>query len=103
MSTYAKLFSVFGVGFGLREVHHRVLLAVAIASSVGLSAWRAHRSRRAWPLAIALAGSSLVLLGHLVDALHALEWVGVLLLLVGGLREHLRLRHGASAAPLAAA
>lgn len=99
LTTYAKLFSVLGVGVGLSEWHHQVLLAVAIGASLGLSAWRTWRTRRAWPISVAIVGVGLVLVGHLGDDLHTLEWVGVLVLLVGGLTEHFRLRAWAKLAP----
>lgn len=92
LATYAKLFSVLGVGVGLSEAHHLVLLVVAVVASVLVSAWRSWRSKRFWPIAIALVGSSLVLLGHLAGDLHAIEWVGMLCLLGGGLTEQLRFR-----------
>lgn len=92
LSTYAKLFSIAGVGFGLSELHHDILLGVAVATSVLVSAWRSYRTRRAWPVAVALAGSSMVLGGHLLGELAWLEWAGVLTLLAGGLTEHFRLR-----------
>lgn len=91
LTTYAKLLSVLGVGVGLTEFHHLMLLVVAIGASIGVSAWRSWRTRRAWPLVIAATGSALVIIGHAGD-LHAVEWAGVLLLLVGGLTEHFRLR-----------
>lgn len=92
LTTYAKLFSVVGVGFGLSELQHLVLLVFAISASVGVSAWRSWRTGRSWPIAVALTGSALVVTGHLVGHLHAVEWAGVLVLLVGGLTEHFRLR-----------
>lgn len=91
LATYTKLLSVFGVGLGLREVHHLVLLIVAIGASVSASAWRSWRTARAWPLGLAVLGSSLVLIGHLSGDLHAAEWAGVLVLLAGGLIEHFRI------------
>ena len=103
LTTYAKLFSVLGVGFGLSEFHHLVLLVVAISMSIGVSAWRSWRTRRVWPIAIALTGSALVATGHFAGDLHAVEWAGVLLLLVGRLTEHFRLRRQqASLVPSAA-
>jgi hypothetical protein len=103
LTTYAKLFSVLGVGFGLSEFHHLVLLVMAISTSIGLSAWRSWRTRRLWPLAIALTGSALVVTGHAAGDLHVVEWAGVLVLLAGGLTEHFRLRRmQASLAPAAA-
>jgi hypothetical protein len=94
---------VLGVGFGLSEFHHLVLLVVAISASIGVSAWRSWRTRRVWPIAIALTGSALVATGHFAGDLHFIEWAGVLLLLVGGLTEHFRLRRQqASLVPLAA-
>jgi hypothetical protein len=103
LTTYAKLFSVLGVGFGLSEFHHLMLLVVAIRASIGVRAWRSWRTRRRWPIAIALTGSALVATGHFAGDLHFVEWAGVLVLLVGGLSEHFRLRRQqASLAPLTA-
>jgi len=96
LTTYAKLFSVLGVGFGLSELHHLVLLVTALAASLGVSAWRSIRTRRVWPVAVALTGSSLLAVGHLVGDLHAVEWVGVCVLLVGAITEHFRLRRRAA-------
>jgi hypothetical protein len=92
LTTYAKLFSVLGVGFGLSEITHLFLLVVAISASIGVSAWRSWRTRRVWPIATALTGSLLVLIGHVAGDLHVVEWAGVLTLLAGGLTEHFRLR-----------
>lgn len=102
LSTYAKLFSVAGVGLGLSEAQHDLLLGVAIAASLGVSAWRSRRSGRVWPLAVALAGASLVLAGHLLGEVAWMEWAGVLILLAGGLIEHFRLRRLAATASSAA-
>jgi hypothetical protein len=93
------VFSVLGVGFGLSELHHLVLLAVAISASIGVSAWRSWRTRRVWPIAVALTGSALVALGHFAGDLHVVEWAGVLTLLAGGVVEHFRLRRAATLAP----
>ncbi len=80
-----------------------MLLVVAISASIGVSAWRSWRTRRAWPIAIALTGSALVAAGHFAGDLRVVEWAGVLLLLVGGLTEHFRLRRRqASLVPSAA-
>lgn len=97
LATYAKLFSVLGVGVGVSEGHHFVLLVVAVVASVLVSAWRSWRTKRLWPVSVALLGSSLVLLGHLAGDLHAVEWAGILCLLGGGLTEQLRLRRLAHA------
>jgi len=94
---YAKLLSVVGVGFGLSEAHHHVLLAVAVAASVSISAWRSWRTKRAWPVATAALGAGLILLAHLAGDLHAAEWAGVLVLLAGGLVEQFQVRRLASA------
>lgn len=91
LTTYAKVFSVLGVGASLSDAQHTALLIVAVGASVGLSGLRTWRSRRVWPVATAGVGAGLVLSGHLAPSLHVLEWVGVLVLLVGGLREHFRL------------
>jgi len=95
MATYAKLFSVLGVGWGLSELQHTLLLIVAITSSVGLSAWRSWRTGRRWPLGVALTGSALVASGHILRDLHVVEWAGVLVLFAGGLTEQLRLKRWA--------
>jgi hypothetical protein len=86
------LLSVAGVSVGLSELQHVLLLAAAVAVSVGVSAWRSWQTKRRWPVGIALTGAALVLAGHLGGELHLLEWAGVFTLLVGGLSEHLRLR-----------
>ena len=92
MATYAKIFSLLGVSVGMSELHHTVLLGLAIAVSTLVSAWRSVRTRRVWPVAFAILGSSMVLAGHVRGELHALEWAGVLTLLGSGLVEHFRLR-----------
>ena len=99
LSTFAKVLSVLGIGFGLSEMQHLAVLVMAIGASVGVSAWRSWRTRRVWPIAIALSGTALVLTGHLLGDLPALEWAGVLVLLGGGLTEHFRLRRLRAAAP----
>jgi hypothetical protein len=95
LATYAKLFSVFGVGFGLSDSQHLLLLTVAVLVSLGVSSFRSWRSKRWWPIATAGFGAALIVAGHVAGDLHQLEWAGVAVLLVGGLREHFRLRsHG---------
>lgn len=98
VTMYAKLLSLVGVGFGLSEFQHELLLAVAVTVSLAVSGWRTLRSGRVWPLAVALLGTALVLAGHLEEELHALEWLGVLTLLAGGLAEQFRLRRVAARA-----
>ncbi|MEM7135131.1 MAG: hypothetical protein AAF500_01060 [Myxococcota bacterium] len=95
LTMYAKLFSVLGVGFGLNDFHHLMLLVVAVGASNGVSAWISWRTRRVWPIVVALTGSALVMIGHLVGDLHAVEWAGFAVLLGGGLSEHFRLRRAA--------
>jgi ABC-type nickel/cobalt efflux system permease component RcnA len=102
MATYAKLFSLLGVSVGLSELHHTIVLVVAIAVSTLVSAWRSLRTRRIWPVAFAVLGSSLVITGHVRGELHALEWAGVLVVLASGLVEHFRLRKLAGERPAAA-
>ncbi|MBP8808912.1 MAG: hypothetical protein KBG48_15080 [Kofleriaceae bacterium] len=92
VTTYAKLFAVLGVGFGLSETQHVALLVVALAGSLGVSAWRTVRTGRRWPLSVAVVGATAVAIGHAVPSAHLLEWVGVAILLAGGLTEHFRLR-----------
>jgi hypothetical protein len=79
-----------GVGVSLSEAQHLALLGAAVSLSVALSAWRSWRSRRLWPVSVALGGAGLIALGHAVSALHELESLGVVVLLVGGLTEHFR-------------
>jgi len=101
MATYAKLFSLLGVGVGLSELHHTVLLVLAIGVSTLVSAWRSVRTRRIWPVGFAVLGASLVIAGHVRGELHALEWAGVLTLLGSGVVEHVRLRKLAARAATA--
>lgn len=93
LATYAKLLSLVGVSVGMTESQHLLVLASAVLVSIVVSGVRSWRSKRSWPLAFALAGASLIAVGHSSPRWHALEWVGVLVLLVGGLREQLKLRH----------
>jgi hypothetical protein len=92
LATYAKLLSLLGVGVGMTESQHLFVLGTAVLVSVVVSGLRSWRSGRWWPLAFALSGTALIVVGHLAEALHALEWAGVLVLMVGGLSEHFRLR-----------
>lgn len=92
LATYAKFLSVAGVGLELSELQHVLLLSFAIGCSVAVSAWRSWTTKRSWPIATALAGSMLVLAGHAIGELHAVEWAGVITLMIGGLSEHFRLR-----------
>jgi hypothetical protein len=91
-SIHAKLLSLLGVGVGMTESQHLLVLATAVLVSIVLSALRSWRSKRWWPVAFALSGAALIIMGHAVPSLHELEWAGVLVLLVGGLREHFKLR-----------
>jgi hypothetical protein len=92
LTTYAKVLSVFGVSLGVDAALHQRLLVAALATSIAISAWRSWKQRRIWPIAIAIAGTTLVAAGHGLGELHALEWGGMLLLLGGALAEHYRLR-----------
>jgi hypothetical protein len=96
LATYAKLLSLVGVGVGMTESQHLFVLGTAVLVSVVVSGLRSWRSKRGWPIAFALSGAALIVVGHLVEALHELEWAGVLVLMVGGLSEHFRLRTGAA-------
>jgi len=88
LATYAKLLSLLGVGVGMTESQHLFVLGTAVLVSVVVSGLRSWRSGRWWPLAFALSGAAFIVVGHLAEALHALEWAGVLVLMVGGLSEH---------------
>lgn len=98
LSTYAKVFASLGVGAALSARAHLAVLAVAIAASLLVSGVRSWRAKRPWPLVVALSGCALVLAGHLGDA-HALEWLGVVVLVVGGLLEQRLARAADSSSP----
>ena len=102
VTTYAKVLSLVGLGFGLTETQHLILLVLALSASLSISAWRSWRSRRWWPITMAVLGSTLVAIGHIQGDLHALEWMGVVVLLLGGLGEHFRLRRSTRAGTYAA-
>lgn len=91
LTTYGKVLSALGAGVGVSERQHGVLLVVAVAASLAVSAWRTWRARRPWPLAVAALGAGLVLSGHWADA-HSIEWAGILVLVVGGITEQVKLR-----------
>lgn len=86
----------------MTESQHLLMLATAVLVSIVVSALRSWRSKRWWPIAFALSGAALIVMGHAVHSLHELEWAGVLLLLVGGLREHFKLRAHAARQAVAA-
>src|SRR5579883_2870155 len=67
VSTYAKVLATVGVGAALSERQHLVLLAVAVAASIAVSAYRTWRSLRAWPLVVALVGCGSLVTGHLLS------------------------------------
>lgn len=96
IATYTKVLSLVGVSLGFDTAVHQLLMAAALVVSVGVSAWRSWRTGRVWPLLVALCGATLVAGGHLLSDLHAVEWAGVLVLLGGGLVEHVRLRRRAA-------
>ena len=98
VSTYAKLFATAGVGAALSERQHLVLLVVAVAVSIAVSAYRTWRTQRVWPLMVALGGCGLLVAGHLLSAAW-LEWCGMATLVVGGLLERRAARRHASGAP----
>lgn len=90
LTAYAKVLSLFGVGFGLSEAQHLGLLIGAIGISVAVSARRAWQTKRVWPLMVACGGVTLLALGHVV--LHELEWVGAVVLLGGAVAEQRAIR-----------
>jgi hypothetical protein len=91
LATYGKVLSALGVGVGVTERQHEVLLVVAVALSLAVSAWRTWRTRRPWPVTVATLGAGLVLSGHWAD-IHAIEWAGIVVLVVGGITEQVKLR-----------
>lgn len=86
LGTYAKILAALGVGICVSERQHRFLLAGAVALSLLLGARRARATRRYVPLAITMAGCSMLVGGHLGDV-SPLEWAGVVALLAAGLAE----------------
>jgi hypothetical protein len=91
LTTYAKVFSVVGVGAGLTPNAHLAILFCAIGISLAVSGFRSYRARRGWPIVTALLGCTSLAVGHLAD-IQVLEWTGMLVLVGGGLVEQLRLR-----------
>jgi hypothetical protein len=86
VSTYAKVFATIGVAAALSERQHLALLVFAVITSVAVSAYRSWRSRRAWPVLVAVAGCTFLSAGHLLEA-NALEWLGMAILIIGGMLE----------------
>ena len=92
LANYAKLLSIAGMGFGLSHAHHFILLVVALSVSLVVSGLRSWRTKRIWPIAVAVSGAGLVLAGHLLGEVSWLEWAGVATLFIGGLTEQFRMR-----------
>ncbi|MGZ3420584.1 MAG: hypothetical protein ACXVEE_22095 [Polyangiales bacterium] len=86
LATYAKVLSAVGVGVGLSEAHHEVLLVLAVALSLAVSGYRSFRGRRAWPVLVSIVGCAAIVAGH---AMHGgpLEVLGMIVLVVGGIAE----------------
>lgn len=104
VSTYAKVFATLGVAAALSEREHLALLVFAVVTSVGVSAHRSWRLRRAWPVIVAVTGCTLLSAGHLVEA-NVLEWLGMAILVIGGILERRaarRIARGAEAGLAAA-
>lgn len=99
LSLYAKVLATLGVGFALTESQHQGILAVAVTASLLVSAARSWRSGRLWPVAVAGLGCALLVLGHALGDARWLEWSGVLVLLIGGIREQRVARRAAERAP----
>lgn len=99
LSTYAKVFAALGVGISLTSEQHGWLLAIAVALSLVISGWRSWRARRAWPIVVASVGGGLLAGGHFA-ALAPVEWLGIGVLLVGGLVEQQVFRHRARRATM---
>lgn len=95
VTTYAKVFSLMGLGFALTETQHVALLTFAVLISLGLSGRRTWIERRAWPIVVSVLGCALLVLGHVLGEVHWLEWSGVAVLLVGGLAERQLARRSA--------
>ena len=87
LATYAKLFSLAGLGFAMTEAQHSVLLTSALCVSIAASVWRGRRSGRWSPLAGALAGGSILLVGHLAGERAWLEWSGIGVMLASAWHE----------------
>jgi peptidoglycan/LPS O-acetylase OafA/YrhL len=92
LATYAKIFSIVGVSFGLSERSHTLLLSTGFGLYICVAAWNYKKTGQRAALLIALSGSMLVVTGHFWGDSQAFEWAGVLVLLTGWLTEQLQQR-----------
>ncbi len=97
LSAYGKIFAALGIGFTLSEEEHSYFLLAAVLISLVSSSWRTWVTQKLWPLLIAMSGCLLIMAGHwgghyigASDFLSICEWIGVLILAVGGIVERQR-------------
>lgn len=90
IALYAKIFGLLGVGFGLSEDGHALLLSAAFAIYLSVAVWTFRRTRQLAPLLFALSGAAVVGIGHLTDY-EALELGGIVVLLGGSVWERWQL------------
>jgi hypothetical protein len=91
LALYAKIFGLVGVGFGLSEDGHGLLLLGAFAVYLSVAVWTYRRTRQLAPLLFALSGAAVVGLGHFAGY-EALELGGIVVLVSGSVWERLQLR-----------
>jgi hypothetical protein len=82
LALYAKVFGLVGVGFGLSEDKHALVLIAAFAVYLSVAVWTFGRTRQRAPLLFALCGAAVVGAGLLVDY-EALDLGGIVVLLGG--------------------
>jgi hypothetical protein len=99
LSTYAKVLSAFGVGVFLTEGQHHVLLAVAVGTSLLVALVRYGKTRVRGPLVLTIGGCLTLVAAHAVHELSFAVWVGLFMMLAGGLWEHRLVRRLRGQAP----
>ncbi len=91
LSLYGAALKTVGLGVLVTEQAHHVVLALALALTLGLAARLARHRRSATPLVIAAIGCALLTLGHTVER-GPIEWLGLAVLVVGPALERRRWR-----------
>lgn len=98
IASYSSALSAVGISATLGEAYHHYFLAVALLVTLGLQAYRAHRTQRRAPLVAAIVGSTLLVGGHALDDSGfaawspLLVWAGVAVLLGSSIVDVVRTR-----------
>ncbi|MEW5849242.1 MAG: hypothetical protein AB2A00_10530 [Myxococcota bacterium] len=94
VSLWKPVLSVLGVTAVVGEGGHDVLLLASLAIALGGGAWDLWRSGMHPPFWLTVAGAVLMLAGHALGEVPALEWLGMLTMLASiPVRMWLRPRH----------